>query len=241
MRRTVTDSSSRYPRPATGDRLVTGEIYCAAVAQNHLVIPDTMQGRVVWVGDGVLQQCVIHWLIPVGLAVNVALADAISTAIGNLWNTNLAAHANAQQGFSGVILRDLRQPSMAEVSTTVTGHGGTAVGDSLPRSIAACLTLRTTNAGRKFRGRMYIPCFAEEANGASGAMSAATKTSLDAFAVGLVAAANQSGAQLAVAHRPTQFDPNTGLPISPGLGFSTPVTQAVCRDTRWDSQRRRNR
>src|SRR5262249_36168648 len=109
-----------------------------------------------------------------------------------------------------------------------------------PHSVAAVVTLRTAQAGRKFRGRCYIPGFTEVANDANGHMTVAMKTAMDSFSAGLVGAANQNGTQLGVLHRPTAFDDGTGLPISPGLGFITPVTQAVTRDDIWDSQRRRN-
>lgn len=200
-----------------------------------------MQGRLVWLAAGGPAQCVLHWTIPAGTSVNVTLANAIFTTLGNLWSANLAAHAATTQSLSKLFLRDLRQASMAEVASTNAAIPGTAVGDELPHSIACVMTIRTASAGRKFRGRAYLSAFAEEANGGSGRISVSTKTSLDAFAAGFITAANQSGATFGVAHRPTLFDDITGLPIAPGLGFTTPATTCEIRDDFWDSQRRRIR
>jgi hypothetical protein len=207
----------------------------------HLVIPDTFQCRFVTSVNGRLTNVIEHGLIPAGQQVNVTLANAIATAMFTLWNADLASHAPPTTTVTKAILRDLRQPSMAEVESTISSPVGTGTTDELPLQIAAVLTLRTAQAGKKFRGRSYWCGFDEGSNGPNGHMTTAMKASLDTFAAGYMGAFNQSGCTLGVAHRPTLFDENTGLPVAPGLGFTTAVTQVVCRDDRWDSQRRRNR
>lgn len=207
--------------------------------QEHLVVADTVESALKITSNGRSLRVVIHHIIPAGTSVNVALADSLFTSLRALWATNLQAQCPSTTSFSGIDMRDLRQQGQPLVSSTGASQSGTGAGDALPNSVAACLTVRTNRAGRQYRGRMYWGGFAELANGPSGTIIAATKTALDAFAANFIGAANVSGMVFGVMHRPTAFDPITGLPISPGLGFTTPATSVVVRDVLWDSQRRR--
>ena len=209
--------------------------------QHHLVIPDTVQARFLFNVNGSTQSIVTHFLVPANYSATPTSASALFDSLKALWAANLASHCPTTTIWASVVLRDLRQQAMPEISSTTPPQAGTGTAvDALPRSIAAVLTVRTNSAGRKFRGRMYWGGFSEEANDATGLISAAVKTALDTFASGFLSAANIGGVTFGVAHRPTAFDDITGLPISPGLGFTTPATQILCRDRIWDSQRRRN-
>lgn len=208
--------------------------------QHHLVIPDTVE-TIFKLGNGAGRtfKIVIHQIAPAGQSVTSALAEQVFASVKPLWTAQMAPNCPAQVTFLGVDMRDLRDQGFPLVSSTGTIANGTGTGEVLPLSIACCFTLRTDRAGKKYRGRMYWGGFSETANSVSGQIIAAAKTQFDAFATGFRAAVNVSGLQLAVAHRPTAYDEITGMPISPGLGFSTPVTSVVCRDVNWDSQRRR--
>lgn len=215
-----------------------------ADAPHLLVIPNTVQARHLITAGSTAGYIVTHSTIPSATAVDVNLANALFNSIKALWTAQLAplcpATAPNTVAYQSVLLRDLRQPNLAEVSSNSAAALGTAATqDLLPRSIASCFTIRTLNAGKRFRGRMYWFGYAETANGADGRMTAAAKTAFDAFCAGFLTAANVNGLQLGVSHRPTTFDPITGLPIDPGRGFTTIATQVLCRDTRWDSQRKR--
>lgn len=208
--------------------------------QHHLVIANAVQIAHAILVSGKIVFVVTHNDIGPTAPVSVAMANAYFDSVKALWQAQLAALCQSTTVFSRVEMRDLRAPGMPLVVSTSPSVGGTApAGDTLPRQIAACLTVRTNRAGRQFRGRMYWTGFSESANGPDNHMTTAAKTALDAFAAGFVTAASPSGSALAVAHRPTAFDEITGLPISPGLGFLTPATQVVCRDAVWDTQRRR--
>jgi hypothetical protein len=210
-------------------------------APEHLIIPNTVQVSLLQFSASQEIVCVTHALIPSPSLVTVALADQIFNSLKALWATDMAPLVPTAGAFTGVRLRDLRQEGMPLVqSTTAAQFGTAAAADFLPRQIAACFTLRTARAGKKYRGRMFWGGFAESANGSDNHMTPAAKTAFDAFAVGFIGAYNVASLQLAVAHRPTIFDPDTGIPAPPGEGFSTPVTQVVCRDNVWDNQRRRS-
>lgn len=210
------------------------------MAQHHLVIGQTVQGLIgVTVGTK-NTSIVVHWLNPSSAAVNSALAEQIFVSLKTLWNANLAALCPPSTLLNGVYLRDISTEGNALVSSTGPAAPGTAsAADLLPRQIAACLTVRTPKAGKKYRGRMYWPGFAESASGPDQHMTTAAKAALDTFSNGFLTAVNVGQLTFGVAHRPTAFDENTGLPISPGLGFTTPANQVLCRDNVWDNQRRR--
>lgn len=208
--------------------------------QKFLVIPDTVQFMFVTTVASKSVYCVTHALVPAGSSVTPAFVTSVFDSIKGLWGTNLGPLCSTTTFFQPAFARDLRAAGLPLVQATSAAVAGTAsAADTLPRQIAACLTIRTNRAGRKYRGRNYWAGFAETANGADNHMSTAAKTAIDAFAAGFIAAHNVNGIQLGVAHRPTAYDDITGLPISPGLGFTTPATQVVCRDNVWDSQRRR--
>lgn len=210
--------------------------------QHHLVIANGVEATLVFFLNLVQGRVVIHYDNPGQVAVTPALGNTVFNSIGALWTANLAALCPTTVSFQRVDLRNLNVAGEPLVASTAAARPGTAAAaDMLPPSIASCFTVRTSKAGRQFRGRMYFAGYAETANDAGGRMTTAAKTAFDTFATGFVAAANVGGLVFGVAHRPTAFDPNTGLPISPGLGFTTPATQVVCRDSIWDSQRRRNR
>lgn len=210
------------------------------MAEHHLVISQGVEAVFSITVAGLNIRIVTHYANPSSVTVNQAMANAVFDSVKALWSTNLAPHCPITTSFFAVGLRDINTAGNAQVfSNTAAVVGSAAVAEALPRQIAACLTVRTARAGKMFRGRMYWGGFAESANGADNHIATAAKTALDAFASGFLTAANVSGLTFGVAHRPTAFDENTGLPISPGLGFITPASQVQCRDNVWDSQRRR--
>lgn len=169
----------------------------------------------------------------------VAIAESLFTGIKSNFNAGgLTPLLAPTTSFAGVSLRDMRTTNNAKVDSTGAALVGTAATDALPRQIAACLTVRTAKAGKSYRGRMYVPGFAEIASDASGLMTAPTKTALDAIAAALVNTYAVSGIPLVVWHRPV-MDLSDCSVVKPGSIEN--ATQIVCRDTRWDTQRRRNK
>jgi hypothetical protein len=210
------------------------------MAQHHKVISQGVEANLVLFLNTTAARIVIHYTNPGSVPIDEALANSIFGSLAGLWTANLATFCPTTVAFARVDLRDINSEGQPLVASTATGHNGTAAaGQLLPNQLAACLTVRTNRSGRKYRGRMYWAGFAETANGSDNHMEPTFKTALDAFASGFVSAASVGGLTFGVAHMPTAFDENTGLPISPGLGFITPANQVICRDNVWDSQRRR--
>lgn len=205
--------------------------------QKHLVIPNTVQVILQWGNGTKFPRNVLHGTIGASTPVDVTMANSIMTAWNNLMGSSLlTAQLGLDQSTNSVILRDVRNPNLAEVSSNVAGVVGTATGDDLPHQIACVLTIRTAFAGRGFRGRAYLPCWTEDSNGASGQMSAAAKTAADAFAAGFIGVFTAGGVTLGVAKRPI-FNPDDCSITTPGV--TNPATQVIVRNNLWDTQRRR--
>jgi len=108
---------------------------------------------------------ITHWFSTAETAGGVGqliLANAIGTNLGPLLKPLLVTSASFQ--FTHV--QRLTPPVLAE-SVSANGNGpGTVAGDALPGQTAGLLTLRTPFAGRRNRGRMYIPAPGEADNDA---------------------------------------------------------------------------
>jgi hypothetical protein len=209
------------------------------MAEAHLQVDNGLQITLTWVPlTGFRANNVLHAEIPPGLAVTPALADAITGALNSLYTSSgLQAQQPVTTSSPFAVLRDLRTANLPLVSGSTSGLAGTGTGDPLPLRLACCMTFRTNKAGKSFRGRAYLPGFGEAANSPTGQIQSATKTALDSYATGFIAAVNQQGLQLSILKRPL-FDAN-GAITTPGV--LTHVTQAIVRNTLWDSQRRRQR
>lgn len=82
----------------------------------------------------------------------------VAFAVDNHIATTLKLLLSAQANYKGVSVQRIA-PLPKDVPTydaTGAGAGGVA-GDALPTQTCGIFTLRTANAGRAYRGRMYVP------------------------------------------------------------------------------------
>lgn len=205
--------------------------------EQKLTIPSTVQVTLIWGNAGHESRNITHGTITAGTSVDITMANNILAALAALQDSSgLTPELSDQGGLLEVSVRDLRSTDFAEIISNTAGRIGTAVGDSMPPQIASVVTLRTSKAGKHNRGRMYIPGWAETANGTTGQMSAPAKTALDAFAAGLPAAYLAGLVTLGVAQRPV-YNPDDCTITVPGV--TNAVVQALVRNSFWDTQRRR--
>jgi hypothetical protein len=218
-----------------------------------LVIPSTVQIRLLWILNAQLGVNVLHGIAAGGTVVNQALANTLGTSIKSAFTTNLAPHMNSNTALTKVGVRDIRAANLPEFLDVATGVGGVAVGDALPSNVALCLTLRTASSGKSFRGRAYIGGWAETVNINNGVADTIASTSAVAFMTAVSNAFTASGLTLAVASRPAERytivktvfhndGTTTGETIGQGnarAGSATPVTVIESRSAGWESQRRR--
>jgi hypothetical protein len=207
------------------------------VVSTPLVIPNTVQVRWFWTLNGVDAVNVLHAIVQPAFVPTPAIASALFTSIATQYGGALTgSYVPTTTVFGGLDIRDIRAPNLAPIETTGFTLPGSDVAMALPNQVAAVLTLRTANAGKSFRGRIFMPGFSISAQGADGHMLPAFVDALSTFGSTLIASFSTNQMTLAVASRPVH-DKDTGALIK--AGFSTQVTQVVVRDNRWDTQRRR--
>lgn len=200
-----------------------------------IVVPQAAFLRLIWALSGVDYAVNV---IGVRNASAVAITQALTNTIGAAIKTSFATSGlNAQLAtvvtLSKVGLRDIATANRPEFLDAGAAVAGTAAGDMLPPQTALCVTLRTALAGKSFRGRCYLPGWAEAANTATGTAVAGASTAAAAFMVGVGTALATSGLDGGVVSRPAP------LATPPRAGFVTSVTAYVVRDAVWDTQRRR--
>lgn len=192
-----------------------------------LVINNTVQVRLIW-QQGSIDSAVnvLHGIKddPLG-TIDQARADGVATNICNAMLTRPRGNINQNWRLVRVGIRDLDQPNNPEfVGVPTTAYSGTSVAELLPLNVAACVTLRTAKAGASYRGRVYLSGWTEGSSN-QGVMSTTAVSDATAIVDGMHEGLDASGFTMSVASRV--------------LGVSTPITSWVCRDQRWDTQRRR--
>lgn len=199
----------------------------------QLVVPGAGQLRLIWALGGQLYALNVMGVVNAGsVAITQALTNTIGTAIkSSFTSSGLVASIHSTVTLANIGLRDIRTANTAEFLDTGGAVAGTMTGDLLPPQIALCITLRTAQAGRSFRGRSYIPGFGEGQNTAAGVSQGASGAV--AFITAIKANLISSGLDLGVLSRPA---PDSSPPRA---GFITTVTSVVARDLVWDTQRRR--
>jgi len=159
------------------------------------------------------------------------LSAAISVLLPS-WDTNMLGVLSGGYEALTVYARDLTLASGAVAEGSfASGSTGVVSGDPLPGSVAACITHRTGQAGRSYRGRTFIGGISE--NSTLGNQLA------DVYAAALIAAWQQviddmsaAGYSFVIVSKFTANAPRL-------IGIWTVVQSSVLRDQRVDSQRRR--
>jgi hypothetical protein len=217
------------------------------------VIANTIEVRLLGVVANAGAINVLHAIATGGITVNQALANTLGAAIKSAWTANMAPLC-ASANLTRVGIRDLRTANQAEYLDVGALVPASGVGDALPGQIAVCVTLRTAQAGKSFRGRVYLGGWSEAENDTTGNTVQAASTAAVNFISAVSSAMTASGLTLAVASRPaerytvvkTTFhnDGTTTLrTITQGparAGGSVPVTVVQSRNNGWETQRRRN-
>lgn len=207
-----------------------------------VVIPATVQVVLNWtLPSGKTVHNVLHALVGSGFAADAATAQAIYAAIiASAGWTAWKARINSGVSFAGVSLRDLRAAFLPLAESTGAATPGTGAGTALPPGNALVVTLRTANAGRGFRGRVYLPGLDTGALAAGGVAAAGTMTDAAGFVSAVSAALTASGGTLAIAQPARAAYTGSGnTPHSARSAAAQTVTSIVVRDNTIDSQRRR--
>jgi len=180
-----------------------------------------------------MAQNVLHFVNTGAVIVNQALAETLKTTISGIFGSSQLTGAIAPTfGLRNVGVRNLALANQAEFLSTGAGTLGTGTGDLLPVGTAFCVTLRTSGAGKSFRGRVYLAGFTEgmgAANNADAAVAQVAVAFVDGIRTSLGSAPN---IDMCIVSRYA----NKVLRPTP---ITTEVTAVIARNTVWDSQRRR--
>lgn len=157
---------------------------------------------------------------PFDLGDATAMAAAFQIGYADIL-TNLSQDVTYNQ----IVVTNLGGVSSGQYSLDITPpDAGSRTQDSLPGSVAFCVSLKSALAGRRFRGRKYFSGLGEEDVFQNGLDSG--------VAGGIVAAINDLITALAGGGTPLSIFSGTGLTL-------VPVVNAVATDLRVDSQRGR--
>jgi hypothetical protein len=197
-----------------------------------LVVPSGAQLRMRWLaGQQDLFTVLGLWLGP-GAVVDQSAANEFSTITASAWTTSTVAQDfDVSTLLLNVGVRDLRQANLPEYIGTSLNNAGSAVGERTSIATALCVTLRTSRAGKSYRGRVYLPmdgggAFDAETHSYAGASSDRGNNFITMLRQGIANSALLGGNfQLAV--------------VSRKLFTATPVTANSVRSVIGTSQRRR--
>lgn len=173
--------------------------------------------------------------------VNQALADALDAAIKTAFTSSgFAGTCATALSLTQVGIRSLNAPNLAEFVGAAAAVPGTGTGDPLSRSTTGVVTLRTAQAGKSYRGRLYLPPQTEANNDSFGNQVTAAGTAANAFVTGIRNALSASGLTCAILSPalPERLN-HAGQTLPAKPGFATAVVSNQVRNSNWGTQRRR--
>lgn len=207
-----------------------------------VIIPNCIQVRLLWsLPNARTAVNVLHASVAGGFSPTSTIAEAIFTAIKAAagW-TSWKARVNTGISLAGVDLRDMRSYNQPLVASTSAASAGTGAGTALPPGDALVVTLRTANAGRGYRGRVFLPGLDSSALAAGGVAAAGTVTDSAAFVTAVQAALTGQSMTMAIAQPArAQYEGTTGAVHPARAAGVAPVTSIVTRNNIIDHQRRR--
>lgn len=207
-----------------------------------VVIPNTAQIVLYWnLIDGKIGHNVLYGRYSGAFAGSQAQCNSILTGLssGAQW-TAMAAFLATATALNGVSIQDVNTASQAKFVSSVGGGNGTSASTAMPSEVALALTLRTAFVGRQFRGRLFIPGWATNAIGASDTVAASAVTAATNWGGTITSVFAGQGYTFSLGQRArVDYTSPGGVHHPARAANSIPISQAVCRDNHWDSQRRR--
>jgi len=147
-----------------------------------MAVGDILQATFVTVAGSQAGLNVRHYrsIATVGGSVGV---DQFANALFDDFDTAYITLMSAQATFNGVLVQKIfplpmGMPAMSAQAPLV----GLITGDLLPRQVAGLISLRTDFAGRRFRGRVYVPFSGENASELDSSPTAAYLAGLSTLA-----------------------------------------------------------
>lgn len=209
-----------------------------------LVIPQTCQVKLQWqFPNGAIGSNVLGAIIPDDFTFTQAdVDDVMDGIVASAGWAELNVLLGTGTRLLGVEIKDVRTANLAGVPSSAPPAVGTSAANALPENDALVVSLRTAQAGRAFRGRVYLGGWTTDALDTGGAATDAAVTAAQDFVTDVGVALNAKSFELAIAHRGhnAYISPATGQTVEAEAAGSVPVTSIICRTATFASQRRRN-
>lgn len=165
-------------------------------------------------------------------AITTAVLDTLNTALHTFWTSHLKPQIGGSVGLQRIVSTDQTTASSPSRELIISpAEFGTNVGPAMPLNVAICVTLRTGQRGRSFRGRTYLPGRVTTDENTPSTINLTTISNIITAMSWLLTPANVAGALWIVASHYTNKLPRA-------TAIKTPVS-AISIDTPFDSMRRR--
>lgn len=174
---------------------------------------------------------VLHWRVQT-VTPTEPTAQEKANAISTFMATQLKSMLSGTASYKGLKYRLLAPtPTSVIISTTSSGVG-TRTGDALPSQVCGLLSLRSSVAPPRVRGRLYLPQPVEADNQTSGVPSTTYVTDATTFGAGVFSTHTLTGAGGSCTIIPVIYH------RAPPAAFYL-IDQVIVR-TAWATQRRRS-
>jgi len=172
---------------------------------------------------------------------DVSSLTALGLAIRDWWVTDIFALQSIACALREVFVTDLTTDSSPAVSVTAgLPSNGSVGGEVMPNNVAPCISFKTANRGRSFRGRNYLMGFGVDQIGQNEVAAGVADDYTTAYN-NLIAVAGALDLVWVVVSRFSGFTIVDGkkVPTPRVAGIATPIVNAVFTDLTVDSQRNR--
>lgn len=206
-----------------------------------VVIPEGLEIKLVW-SDGVGEWTnVLHGHLTAVGPISPGLAEQLFSAIkGQTGTAPWLAQLATTTEFTGVRVKDLRAAYNPEFLSSGAAAAGTGVGAPLSTNVALCVTERTGQAGRGFRGRVFLAGITVDGLSGPRQFDSATGAAAVAFMQGVMSALSTNQVPLVIGQRALAAGTDAaGNPLPARPADTVPVVSVEVADLRVDTQRRR--
>lgn len=204
-------------------------------------VPQCVEIQIQWTGaNSRIFHSYLHGSYSGTLAVNVALANSLFAAISSSWVTNLASYSPTSCNMLRVALRDMSSAANPIFLSTAAAVAGTSASPAMPANVSLVLTEQVAARGRGAKGRIYVPCWATNADASGGLAAGTVQTAMNAWGTGIYNAISGQSLVPCVAKVARQaYMGYAGASHSSRNATTLGVTAYICQDLFWDSQRAR--
>lgn len=205
-------------------------------------VPNCIEIGVYWSQvNSKVAHCYLHGRNLGTFTADVGHANTLMTDIGGAWSTRLGIYAPTSTSLLMVSVRDMTNPTFPIFNSTGPAVAGGSTNAAMPPEVALVMTENVNVRGRGAKGRIYLPCWATNADAGGGVAIAAVQTAINQFGTDLVAFLQGISLVPCVA-KPgrAEYIGVTGTHHALRNPTTADVTSYTCRDLIWDAQRRRS-